>query len=97
MAAVSIFKMSCWESCGKWYVNDISHMSGVYAKWFTPMRILDISIDDYIQLLLKFKAVGLRYYEPTDLLSFYFTKETDAKKFCNYVNKVAKNKQYYCG
>lgn len=66
------------------------------GKWYTPMRILDLSVDDYIALLLKYKAKGLYYYAPTDYLGFYFSTERDAKAFCSYVNKVARQRNYRC-
>ena len=95
-AGIHLYQMTCWESNGKWNVNDVKNLSGKSAKWYTPMRILNLSIEDYIALLLKFNAKGLRYYAPTDYLSFYFLKEKDAKAFCSYVNKVARHSNYCC-
>ncbi len=91
-----LYKLTTWESYKKWFINDVTNLSGVSSKWYVPMRILDISIEDYIYLLKKFNAKGISYYAPTDFLSFYFSKEKDAKKFCSYVNNIARAKQYYC-
>lgn len=92
-----LYKMTCWEQNKKWHVNDVTNLSGLSAKWYTPLRILGLTIDDYIDLLLnKFHAKGLHYYEQTDYLGFHFLKEYDAKAFCSYVNKEARSKQYYC-
>ena len=92
-----LYKISTWESYKRWFVNDVTNLSGVSSKWYVPMRILDISIEDYINLLIKkFNAKGLSYYAPTDFLSFYFIKETDAKKFCSHIKKIAKVKKDYC-
>ena len=91
-----IFQLSYWELNNHWHVNDIHNLAGRSAKWYTPMRILNLSIDEYIQLLLTFNAKRLSYYEPTDYLGFSFDKEIDAKKFCVYVNKIAKQKNFYC-
>lgn len=96
-AGVHLFKMTTWQSAsGRWNVNDVSNLSGASAKWYTPMRILNLSIEEYIKLLLQYKAKGLYYYAPTDFLSFYFDKEVDAKAFCSYVNKIAKKRNYCC-
>ena len=90
-----LYKATAWKSHRRWFVNDVTNLSGNSSKWYVPMRILDISIEDYITLLIeKFNAKGLSYYAPTDFLSFYFIKETDAKKFCSYINHVAKTKKY---
>ena len=95
-AGVHLYQMTCWESNGHWHVNDVKNLSGRSGKWYTPMRILDLSVDDYIALLLKYKAKGLYYYAPTDYLGFYFSTEKDAKAFCSYVNKVARQRNYRC-
>ena len=95
-AGVHLYQMTTWESNGKWSVNDVKNLSGRSAKWYTPMRILDISIEEYNNLLKSFNAQGLYYYAPTDYLSFFFLKEKDAKAFCSYVNKKARSINYYC-
>ena len=96
-AGIHLYQMTHWESVGRWHVNDIKNFSGPSAKWYTPMRILNLSIEEYINLLVNtFHAVGLKYHAPTDYLAFYFTKEKDAKAFCSYVNKKAKETNYYC-
>lgn len=95
-AGVHLYQMTTWESNGKWSVNDVKNLSGRSAKWYTPMRILGISIEEYIDLLKSFNAQGLYYYAPTDYLSFYFVKEKDAKAFCSYINKKARTLNYYC-
>lgn len=97
-AGVHLYQMTCWESpSGFWYVNDVKNLNGRSAKWYTPMRILDLSIEEYIDLLLNtFHAEGISYYAPTNYLAFHFTKEKDAKAFCSYVNKKAKCINYCC-
>lgn len=93
-----LYQMTCWRSdFNTWHVNDVKNLCGRSAKWYTPMRILDISIEEYINLLInKFKAKGLKYFESTDYLAFHFLSEKDAKSFCSYINKQAKQKNYYC-
>ena len=94
---VHLYQMTCWQgSSGLWYVNDIKNLSGRSAKWYTPMRILDLSVEEYIDLLKTFHAEGISYYIPSDYLYFYFTKEKDAKAFCSYINKKAKCINYCC-
>lgn len=94
---VHLYQMTCWKSLGRYHVNDVKNLSGRSAKWYTPMRILNLSIEEYINLLINtFHAEGLKYYAPTDYLAFYFTKEKDAKMFCSYVNKKARLINYCC-
>ena len=92
-----LYHMTCWESSsGRWHVNDVKNLTGRASKWYTPMRILNISVEEYINLLLTFNAKGIYYYLPTDYLAFYFSKEKDAKTFCSYINKKAQHNNYYC-
>ncbi len=96
-AGIHLYQMTCWESNSRWHVNDVKNLGGRSGKWYVPMRILNLSIEDYINLLLnKFNAKGLSYYEPTDYLSFYFLTEREAKTFCSYVNKFARQNNYCC-
>ena len=91
-----LYQMTCWNVYDRWYCNDVSNLSGRSAKWYTPMRMLNLSVDRYIDLLVKYKAKGIRYYEPTDFLGFYFESEADAKRFCAYINSKAKKSNYRC-
>lgn len=93
-----LYKMTCWsDNSGKWHCNDVSNLSGKSAKWYTPMRILELSVEDYISLLItKFHAEGFHYHPAAEYLGFHFIKEIDAKAFCSYVNKVACVKNYNC-
>ena len=89
--------MTCWENTGKWHTNNTKDIGTIYCKWFVPMRILGLSIEEYVKLLInQFNAKGLYYYKPTDYLGFYFLTEKEAKKFCSYVNKIAKQKSFIC-
>lgn len=72
-------------------------MCGRSAKWYTPMRILNLTVEEYIHLLVdKFNAKALEYYAPTDFLTFGFETEREAKAFCNYINKEARRRNYNC-
>ncbi len=97
-AGVHLYQMTYWsEPNGTYHVNDVKNLCGRSAKWYTPMRILNLSIEEYIDLLInKFNAIKLFYYKPTDFLGFCFANKKDAHAFCAYVNKVAKKNNYYC-
>lgn len=96
-AGVHQYQMTCWENAGVWHCNDIKNMAGRSAKWYTPMRILNLSIEEYINLLINtFNAQNLCYYAPTDHLYFSFKTQKEAKSFCSYINKAAKKINYRC-
>ena len=91
-----LFQLTYWEMNGWYYCNDVKNLSGKSSKWYTEMRMLNLSIEDYIALLLKYNAVGLKYYANTDCLIYHFNTEKDVKNFCSYINKKAKAANYYC-
>lgn len=94
---IHLYTMTYWRGGDdRYYCNDVKNLLGRSAKWYTPMRILEMSIDEYIELLLSYNAVGLKYNKEHDVLLFHFLKEKDVKAFCSKINKVAKAKKYYC-
>ena len=94
---VHLYNMTCWENNGHYYCNDVDNLSGKSAKWYTPMRILNLSVEEYVKLLVDtFHASELEYFEKSDCLIFHFNTEKEAKSFCAYVNKKAKLSKYYC-
>ena len=96
-AGVHLYKVTCWKTYEGWSVNDVTNLGGRSAKWYTPMRILDLSIEDYIKLLVEtFNAKNVYYYAPTDYLNFCFETEKDAKTYCSYINKMARKRNYKC-
>ena len=91
------YKMTCWESNGSWHCNDVKNLRGKSAKWYTPMRILNLAVEEYVHLLVdKFHAEKLIYRPDAEYFGFQFSSEKDAKAFCSYVNKVAKAHNYTC-
>lgn len=91
-----LYKMSYWDNGGKFYCNDVEAVGHVSSKWWVPARILQLSLTEYVNLLVeKFKVDKLRYYADKDLLTFYFNDENKADKFVKYVNKIAKEKKAY--
>lgn len=98
MNKLHLYKMTTWKDFNnKWHCNDITNLSCKSAKWYAPMRILNLSVEEYINLLInKFHAKGLNYNLKTDYLGFYFEKENYASSFCAYVNLIAKKKSFWC-
>ncbi len=97
LKGIHLYKMTHWETSGLYYCNDVQNITGKSSKWFTPNGILNLSVEEYIKLLMNtFDAKGLAYCKETDCLVFHFDTEMKAKSFCTYVNKKAKEAKYYC-
>lgn len=90
-----VYKMEEWEIDGKWYCGDVSALSANSNLWWYVPRILGISPIDYVKLLKdKFHATGFRYTVKSDVLIFYFLSLVDCRKFKNYVNQIARKKNF---
>lgn len=84
-----------WESDGRWLCGDISALAADSNKWWYVPSLLDLTPVEYITLLKeKFHATGFHYTLKHDVLLFYFTSLEDCRKFKNYVNKTAREKNF---
>ena len=94
---IHLYNMTYWDISSYYYCNDVQNIGGRSCKWYTPMRILGLSVEEYIELLVNtFHASGIKYFDEKDFLNFHFNTEKDAKLFCAYVNRKAKLSNYYC-
>ena len=47
-----LYKTAEWEdAAGNWLVNDTTSMTSIAIKWWVPMRMLNLTPEDYIHLL----------------------------------------------
>ena len=93
-----VYKVSQWQGAsGRWYCNDVADLAGPSAKWYTPARMLGISLCDYVLLLKdKFNASGFKYNEEKDVLIFSWEKESDAHRYLLWINKMARKANFMC-
>lgn len=91
-----LFQLTYWEIAGKWHCNDTKNLVGKSAKWYAPMRVLNLSVEDYVKLLLSYNAKRFCYYKDSEYLAFSFDTEKDVKAFCSYVNKIARKRNFIC-
>ena len=87
-----VYKINIWQAASKlWYCADTSHMT----KWWVVPKILGITLEEYVQLLIdKYKVDNIEYAIDTDVLVFSWKKEGKARIFKNDVNRIARNKHF---
>jgi hypothetical protein len=93
-----IYRASEWETNNRWYVNDVEETGSLASQWWIPCRILDIPLKDYpLFLNNEFNAKGFcfKFNNDKSLLTFYFETQTEARKYKNYINKIAREKKFY--
>lgn len=91
-----IYRTTEWQgNGGQWYVNDIEEIGGIGSYWWTPVRMLNISPCDYVKFLIdKFNVNKIHYNRDKNVLVFSFKTQTEARKYKNYINKIARDKHY---
>lgn len=93
---MSLYKCEEWQGSSlDWYVNDVKNSNPIAHKWWIPLLILNISCEEYIKMLkTKFKAKDFNYKKESNVLIFSFSSVTDARKYKNYINRIAREKQF---
>lgn len=91
-----LYKASIWQGGSKlWYVSDIEDLGGHSGRWWVPCRILGISPADYVQLLIdEFKVSNIGYNKEKNFLYFSWEKESDARRYKNWINSMARKANY---
>ena len=94
-----IYKASEWQNGSKWYVADTSDLAKDSAGWWIPARILGLSLEDFIMMLInEYHATIDGWYPESNngksLLLFSWANYADAHKYQLYINRVARNKNW---
>jgi hypothetical protein len=94
-----LYKISEWETAsGKWVCDDVEELTTSASKWYAPARVLGISPEDFVLLLIeKFKVSYINYYREQNFLVYWWNDRQACRDFKNYVNAVARKKQFIVG
>jgi hypothetical protein len=87
-----LYKASIWQGTSKkWYVGDVEDLGHGSGAWWIPSRILNTTPANFVQLLIdQFKVSKIVYNKDKDFLFFYWDRESDARKYKNWINKKAR-------
>lgn len=92
-----LWKATEWESGagGSWYigcVEDLGHDSGY---WYHACCILEISGDKFVEMLINdFHVDYISYNKEKDVLVYKWNSLEKARKYKNFINKKAREKNY---
>lgn len=89
-----LYKTTMWEdAAGDYLVNDVTSMTSIAIKWWIPMRMLNLTPTEYLKMLKdKFYINSAHYSETADVLTFTFANEADARRYKNWINKQARDR-----
>ena len=93
-----LYETSIWQGGSDlWYVNDVKDLAGVSGKWWVPCRILGIAPVDYVKILIdEFKVAKISFNAEKNFLYFAWEKEADARRYKNWINKMARKANFIC-
>ena len=90
-----IYKLEEWDCNGKWYCGDVSALAANSNAWWYAPRLLNISLTDYILLLINtYHAIDVKYFQRTNVLIFAFSSLKDCRNYKNYINKIARERNF---
>lgn len=90
-----IFKMEEWQDNGKWVCGDVSALAAGSNTWWYVPALLNLTPVEYFYFLKdKFHASHFHYTTKYDVFLFSFDNLIDCRKFKNYVNKIAREKNF---
>lgn len=97
-----LLKVTEWQGAGgRWRVADISDLAHDSAAWWIPARMLGISLEDYVTLLMeKYHADIEGWYAESNngksLLLFSWSADNYkyAHQYLLDMNRIARNKNW---
>lgn len=91
-----VYKEKEIQMSNVWYSICFDHIGKRYQQWMVPCRILEISPAEYVKLLVEKFNAEVTYsekYEP--FLSRTWKNQLDAVKWRNYINNLARTKEFH--
>lgn len=88
-----IIKFSEWQGgAGEWRVADTT----TWTPWWTPARILNIPVTDFVLLLKdKYNVKDFFYSKEKNLLFWSWENYNDAHSFLLFINRKARENKFY--
>ena len=85
-----------WQSSsGVYYVSCLKDLGNNSGYWGHLLKIFNVDVDNLVKLLTdEFHVEYLSYNIDTDVLIYYWTSLTSARKFKNELNKRARQIKY---
>ena len=88
-------QMTEWQSGGNYRVT-FPDLVGKTGVWLLPMRLMGVSLKDYVIILKGTYGADITYYKNDngDLawIGYSFNNQSDCRRFKNYINKLARDK-----
>lgn len=84
-----LFHLDEWQSTGTkiWYCEHTSSYPQGVQKWVIPARVLNMSVDDFLRMLIKdFKPDVITVKKDGSFVSWGWKSLTAMRKYKNWMN-----------
>ena len=93
MSKPALLKYTEWQgSSGLWYCNDVSDFTSKRGLWYVPARLLKISLDNFVEMLIKDFEVD--YIAFNEILIYGWYDQNKMRKFKNWINAEARKRNF---
>lgn len=91
-----LYRLEEWQGAsGVWYCEHTSSFPANVEKWVIPARVLNMSVDDFLRMLIKdFKPDVITVKKDGSFVSWGWSKQSEMRKFKNFINSEARKKNF---
>ena len=91
-----LYRLEEWQGAsGIWYCEHTSSFPANVEKWVIPARVLNMSVDDFLRMLIKdFKPDVITIKKDGSFVSWGWSKQSEMRKFKNFINSEARKKNF---
>lgn len=91
-----LYRLEEWQGAsGVWYCEHTSSFPANVEKWVVPARVLNMSVDDFLRMLIKdFKPDVITVKKDGSFVSWGWSKQSEMRKFKNFINSEARKKNF---
>ena len=92
----ALYRLEEWQGgSGIWYCEHISSYPKGVQKWVCPARILDMTVDKFLQWLINtYKPDFIHHNKDYTFCSWGWQSQEMMRKYKNYINKKAREKNF---
>ena len=83
-----LYRLEEWQGAsGVWYCEHTSSFPANVEKWVVPARVLNMSVDDFLRILIKdFKPDVITVKKDGSFVSWGWSKQSEMRKYKNWIN-----------
>ena len=91
-----LYQMKEWETATeKWCCNCVDNLAHDSGVWYLPARILDMTPAAYLEYVVEnFKPDNIHVNKEKCLVFFSWNNQVEMRKFKNFINRKAREKNF---